>query len=125
MAASREDLRDHLLAVLEAAPELPREDRAYLADTFLDELDTRFELVPKTGRASPAASVAPRGNGPIRQEMGWWPVAAALAALTFLIFAVTAPLLAFGHPPIFLLVIAFFILMRFRRPWMWHRRSYR
>jgi hypothetical protein len=52
MENQREDLRDHLVAALQAAPELPPEERAHLADVFLDELDTRFELVARSGATS-------------------------------------------------------------------------
>ena len=50
MGMTRDELRDHLLASLEAAPELARENRGDLADVFLDELDAHFMLVPRESR---------------------------------------------------------------------------
>src|SRR5437763_1869822 len=60
---TRDELKEQLLASLEAAPELPRENRAELADVFLDELDANFMLVPRDRRGGPPATAARRSRG--------------------------------------------------------------
>ena len=112
MATSRDELREHLVAAMEAAPELPRGDRQHLADVFLDQLNADYELVPRGTGGTPRSARRPnRGGGTPR----WVKIALVLA---FLIFVVPA---AFHHFPIFLLVVvAVFLAMRrarSRRSW--------
>jgi hypothetical protein len=96
MTADRDELREQLLAVIEAAPELPKEGRKHLADVFFDRLSAEYDLVP-------------RGTGTLRRPGGppgkwgrrppWVPIVLALA---FLLFVVPA---AIHHFPIFLLIL--------------------
>ena len=126
MATTREDLRDHLVAVIEAAQELPKEDRSYLAESFLDELERQFQLVPRSRAAqrAEADSAWPRFAGsPFR----WWP---APVGLLFLLPVLFLPVLVLSffvlvHPPVFLLVLVLLLLFRFGRPGLrggrpWH-----
>lgn len=112
MTADRDEIRDHLQAVIEAARELPKDDRAFLADTFLEDLEKRYQLVPRgTGQPTPAQSRRsplaglPFGRGPL-------PV-----GLMFLLAVLVVPvaLAAFAlaiHPPIILLAVLLFFLFR-------------
>src|SRR5438270_13748629 len=77
MAATREELRDHLTAVIEAAKELPREDRSFLADSFLDELEMQYQLVPRRSVAEQAQPGPPRPRS-TGSPFGRWPVPATL-----------------------------------------------
>lgn len=126
MTADRDEIRDHLQAVIEAARELPKDDRAYLADTFLDDLEKHYQIVPRgTGRQtgaksrpSPLAGLS-FGRGPIPVGL------MILLAVLFVPVAITALALAI-HPPIILLAVLLFLLFRsgaFRGPR--HRRPRR
>ena len=121
MAATREELRDHLTAVIEAAKELPREDRSFLADSFLDELEMQYQLVPRS-QATRWEEPAPSRFRLAGSPFAW--VAAILASLfvlpvVFLSFFVLLHVLF--HPPIFLLAIVLLLLFRFGRPGMRRR----
>src|SRR5918911_1511540 len=114
MAATREELRDHLAAVIEAAHELPKEDRTYLADSFLDELERQYQLVPRSRTA--------RQNepGPGRRRFAGSPFVWFLAPLG-LLFLLPFLLLSFFvliHPPVLLLAVVLLLLFRFGRPGM-------
>lgn len=112
MSADRDEIRDHLAAVIEAARELPRDDRAYLADTFLDDLETRYQLVPRQAR----------GRRPLSSGTSWLPALPAgwpLLRLGFLVLAamvvVSVAMLAFSvliHPPVLLLLVLLFLVFR-------------
>jgi len=127
METYREDLHDHLVAVLEAAPELPREDRRHLADVFLDELDAKFRLVPRTQDRREAFQTNGQTVAPLLRR--WWPVLAAGFALFVLLPSVlwlVGLAVGFGHPghhvgyypPFFFLPLLFFLLfVRFARHW--------
>jgi hypothetical protein len=120
MESQRDELRDHLVAALEAAPELPRDDRAYLADTFLDELDARFELVPR----SPHRKGGVKVTGQMLSQMGgrWWLAIAAFAAISLLWTGLWLAGPGWNHahgpyPPIFPLVLIILVAIRLFRPW--------
>src|SRR5947209_6335375 len=81
MEPDREALRDELLAMLHAAPELPQEDRASLADVFLDKLQAGYEVIPRTRPES--VRTAHRQPGPVMFP-GWAGAAAGFAAFLFL-----------------------------------------
>jgi len=121
MAATREDLRDHLRAVIEAAQELPREDRTYLADTFLDELEKQYQLVPRTGPGQ-RAEVHSARRKPIGIPLGPWPAPVGLLFLLPLLLPVLFfSLLFLVHPPVLLLALVLFLIFRFGRPGMGRR----
>jgi hypothetical protein len=132
MESHREDLHDHLVAVLEAAPELPREDRRHLADVFLDELDAQFRLVPRTQDRQAAFQTNEQTLVSVLRR--WWPALAAGFALLVLLPSVLWLVgLAVGyghpghhygyHPPFFFAPLLFFLLfVRFSRHWA--RRKY-
>jgi len=122
MASSRDDLRDNLLAALQAAPDLPAEDRSHLADTFLDSLDRDFLLVPRS-QASQARSV-PNPTSRPRFTAGrvWWPLPGAFIGLMLLAWLLLISAFAFHHAPFFLFIILFFVAFRVIRPRM-HRRG--
>jgi hypothetical protein len=61
MAASRHELREQLVAALEASPELDPENRADLADVFLDRLEGEYRLIPKSAPAPQPVPPAARG----------------------------------------------------------------
>ena len=107
MTTSRDDLREHLVAAIEAAPELPRESREHLADVFLDRLREEYDVVPRGTGKTPQAARSGKGGLFSRR---WVKVALVLA---FLIFVVPALL---EHPPILLLiaVVVFFAMRRTR-----------
>jgi hypothetical protein len=120
MDRSNEDLRTHLMAVIEAAPELPRDDREHLADVFLDELHRGYDLIPRSAQQRRRADF-----GPVRQAVGrtthqWWLIA--LASLAFLLILPNILFAAVGsgphahHPPALLFVVLFIVAMRFFGP---------
>jgi hypothetical protein len=125
METQREELREHLVAVLEAAPELPREDRRHLADVFLDELDAKFRLVLRTQERREAFQT--NGRTLVSFLRRWWPVLAAGFALFVLLPSVlwlVGLAVGFGHPghhygyppPFFFLPLLFVLLfVRFSR----------
>jgi hypothetical protein len=116
MATNRDELRDHLAAVIEAAHELPKEDRSFLADSFLDELEVRYQLVPR-GSAVERSEVSPARSRSTGFPLGWWPVPIGLMfVLPLLIVATLLSLFVLVHPPIFLLALILFVLFRFSRP---------
>jgi hypothetical protein len=119
MASSRNELRDHLLAALEAAPELPPEDRAHLADVFLDNLDKDFQLVPRSqtrGERSPLGAEG-RMRPPFSGYRPWWPLPGIAAFLLAAFLIVSALTFSVHHAPVFLFVILFFLAFRFLGPW--------
>jgi hypothetical protein len=112
VTASRDEIRDHLQAVIEAARELPRDDRAYLADTFLDDLEKQYQLVPRSGAAPrerlsgnfpPAFRLSGRGMPPIGLI-----VLAAIVLIPALLMTVSMAI----HPPIILLAVLLFFVVR-------------
>lgn len=126
MATSREELRDHLVAALEAAPELPRDGREYLADVFLDELDAGYELVPRSGRRNVQRDTGPALSELLEIGRRWLPAIAAVFALFVvlpsLIWAATAGFAVHGHHPFgFLPFLVFLFLLRFLGPWRYRR----
>lgn len=127
MAATREELREHLTAVIEAAQELPREDRTYLADTFLDQLETQFQLIPRsaTTQRGDRPSAGPRFPG-LRLGRGALPIGVmlllAVLALPFLLVS----MFVLVHLPVFLLAVALLLVFRFSRrgrPWRYGPRG--
>ena len=129
MALPRDELRDHLVAALEAAPELPRDNREYLADVFLDELDARYKLVPRSRHVNLQTDVDAALSGLVQAGRRWWPAIAAAFALL-----VVVPSLAWlaaagfathahGHHPFgFAPFLIFLFLARFLGPWRYRRR---
>ncbi len=130
MTTSREELRDHLIAVLQAAPELPRDDREYLADVFLDELDAGYQLVPRSRRGNVQGEVRAALNALLQAGRGWWPVIAAVFALFVVVPSVVWLATAgfathvHGHHPFgFVPFLIFLFLVRFLGPWSHRRRG--
>lgn len=118
MTMTRDELREQLLASLEAAPELPRESRGDLADVFLDELDAQFLLVPRDSRGGSPATPVPtaRRSSLVNGFPFHWPYLLLLPlALIVLSFVLHVPFIPF----IILLVVA----ARFARGPMWRRRT--
>jgi hypothetical protein len=117
VTADRDELRDHLTAVIEAARELPKEDRAYLADTFLDDLESRYQIMARSssGRQRPSFS----GSSWLSDfSSGWSPVRVGmmiLAAMLLLPLLVGAFFFAVHPPVLILLVILFFAFRPGRR----------
>lgn len=113
MAADRDQIRDHLAAVIEAARELPREDRTYLADTFLDELESNYQLVPRSG-AGRQLRTSSRPSWLSEFSGGWSPfrvgvmIVLAMLLLPFAMFA----LFGLMHPPVFLLLVVLLLIFR-------------
>ncbi|HEX6506846.1 MAG TPA: hypothetical protein VF221_04365 [Chloroflexota bacterium] len=108
MTTSRDELRESLVAAIEAAPELPKENREHLADIFLDRLNAEYDLVPRGPGRRPQPA---RPAGGAAWGKPWVPIALVLAFLVFVLPAVV------HHFPIFLLVLVavFFIVKRVRR----------
>jgi hypothetical protein len=105
MDTPREEIREQLMAAIEAAPELAPEARQHLADVFLDELNARYDLVPR-GTGKRAQSARPIGRPPWSGR--WLPVALVLAFLV-----VVVPATFHHHFPVFLLfVLGAFLVMR-------------
>ena len=100
MATTDQDLREHLLATIEAAPELDPENRKELADVFLRELNERYTLVPR----GTVQSRPPRerwARGPMWPAFPFWFVIPLLIVLSFAL-----------HFPIFLLALVLFFIAR-------------
>jgi hypothetical protein len=110
VTANRDEIRDHLAAVIEAARELPKDDRSYLADTFLDDLESRYQLVPRSndGRQRPVRSGPTWLSG---FPGGWSPLRLGLMVLLALI-VVPAALGLLIHPPILVLIIVLLLVFR-------------
>jgi hypothetical protein len=128
MSTSREELRDHLVAAIEAAPELPRDGREYLADVFLDELDARFQLVPRSKPGDSRADRPAPAAAFLSSTRLWWPAIA--AGFLFLVLLPSVVWLVAGlagggrihHSFGFLPLLMLFVLVRFLGPWR-HRRG--
>jgi hypothetical protein len=114
MEPDRAELRTELLAMLHAAPELPPDDRASLADVFLDNLQAGYHVVP---RARTESVQAPRRERtPIRypdlSRLG-----ASFAAFLLIVTVLWMTVFTSGsahwhHPSLFPLLIVFFVAMR-------------
>ena len=89
MTTSRDDLREHLVAAIEAAPELPRESREHLADVFLDQLNAEYDLVPH-GTGTRPRTVGQPGSPWWRRH--WVPI---VCAIVFFVFVL--PVMAEHH----------------------------
>jgi hypothetical protein len=122
MEPDHEELRTDLLAMLNAAPELPQDDRGSLADVFLDKLQAGYEVIPRARaqnvRSAPRPRLAPAFPGR----------AAAVAGFLLLMSVLWMAVLSSGaghwhHPPVFLLPLFFVLVMRLRRgrPGGWYR----
>jgi hypothetical protein len=129
MEPQREELRTELLAMLHAAPELPPDDRASLADVFLDNLQKGYDVVPRTSARS---ARAPRPDRTPIQYADWSRLGARFAALLLIVTVLWMTVLTSGsahwhHPSLFPLVIVFFVALRFFRGWPggWRRYSSR
>lgn len=114
MTATRDELRDHLTAVIEAARELPREDRTFLADTFLDDLDRQYRLVPRSTGSDMQVSSRPSRH--VGFSLGWGKIALLAVLALFVLPLLFSSLFALAHPPIFLFVLVLFLVFRFARP---------
>jgi hypothetical protein len=114
MATSRDELRERLVAALEASSELDRDHRQYLADVFLSKLDEDFQLVPRSnmrGQGTSAAFSRGRGRGDefLARAAGAWRFLILLPILLLVLTLAWAP-----HRPSFLLIaLAFFVFWRF------------
>jgi hypothetical protein len=113
MVASRDELRERLVAALEASPELDKDHRQYLADVFLNKLDEDFQLVPRSGMARQSApATLSRGSG--RGDDVLTRLAGAGRFLILLPIVLLVLTLAWAPHPSFLLVaLAFFVFWRF------------
>jgi Flp pilus assembly protein TadB len=118
---SRDELRDDLRAMINAAPELGEEERDHLADVFLDRLEEGYRLVPRGQDLAEPARPAPRRAGfPIPFA---WPLG--LFALMAVVWLLASSLFfAAHHAPVFLFVILIFLALRFF-VWGPRRRLYR
>jgi hypothetical protein len=130
MATSREDVRDHLVAVLEAAQELPRDHREYLADVFMDELNGKYQLVPRTQKRNLGGELDTALSGLQQTMRHWWPaIAAVFAFIVVLPSLLWLAAVGFGthgadhHPFGFLPFLFIFFLFRFLGPWRYYRRG--
>ncbi len=125
MTTDRDEIRDHLQAVIEAARELPKDDRTYLADTFLDDLEKQYQLVPRgAGRQSAASPGA--GLGGLSLRRGPLPIALGILLAVLFVPVVLTAFAVVVHPPFILLAVLLFLLFRsgaFRGPR--HRRPRR
>ncbi len=129
MVASRDELRERLVAALEASPELDKDHRQYLADVFLNKLDEDFQLVPRSGmaRQRTAAASSPlsgRGEEILSRFAGAWRLLIFVPILLLVLTLAWAP-----HPSFFLVAIAFFVFWRFfwagpRHHRGWHGRRW-
>lgn len=128
MTTSRDELRDHLRAALEAAPELPRGDREHLADVFLDQLDADYQLIPRSGQQR-SVDGRPTSNVLLWARRHWWVVIAAAFAVLVLLPSMfwfttggygahTHGHYPFGFVPFLILLFA----LRFLGPWRYRRR---
>jgi len=105
MTTSRDDLREHLVAAIEAAPELPRESREHLADVFLDQLNAEYDLVPH-GTGTRPRTVGQPGSPWWRRH--WVPI---VCAIVFFVFVL--PVMAEHHVWVFFLfLIGMFLFVR-------------
>jgi hypothetical protein len=113
VAADREQIRDHLAAVIEAARELPKDDRAYLADTFLDDLESNYQLVPRSGPGT-RIRTASRPSWLAELAGGWSPIRVAMMIVLAMVLLPFAMFAVFGlmHPPVFLLLLVLFLVFR-------------
>lgn len=129
MEAHREDLRDNLIAALDAAEELPREARGHLADVFLDKLEAGYELVPRSQGSGPRRAVQPAQPMTALVTMSWRKIVAGLVLVLVLSSIVWLVGSTFAgvhghHPPAFLPLAIFLFAMwffRFRRWGRWGR----
>jgi hypothetical protein len=124
MEPDREELRTDLLAMLNAAPELPQDDRGSLADVFLDKLQAGYQVIPRTR----AESVRPVPRQP--RPLVFPGRAAVIAGFLFLMFMsmlwMTVMSVGAGHwhhPPVFLFPLLVLLVLRLRRgrPGGWYR----
>jgi hypothetical protein len=111
--ADRNEIRDHLAAVIEAARELPRDDRTYLADTFLDDLESNYQLVPRSGKGAPRPAFS-RPSWPASFSAGWSPlrvgvmIVLAMLLLPFAMFVLSGLM----HPPVLVLAVVLLFVVR-------------
>jgi hypothetical protein len=105
MTTSRDELREHLVAAIEAAPELSKESRQHLADVFLDQLHADYDLVPRGTGKRPQTFRQP-GSPWWRRH--WVPI---VCAIVFFVFVL--PVMAQHHFWVFLLfLIGVFLFVR-------------
>lgn len=123
MSTTREDLRDHLVAVLAAAPELPEDEREHLADVFLDRLDADYQLLPRGQAVSEPGRPRPRGAPDPFIFWRAWPIPIGLIGLVLLLPLLLISAFVFVHPPIFLFALLIFLVLR-SRMWRPRRRMY-
>ena len=114
MEPDRAELRTELLAMLHAAPELPPDDRASLADVFLDHLQAGYDVVP---RARTDNVRAPRRERTLIQYPDLSRVVARFAAVLLVMTVLWMTVFTSGdthwhHPSLFPLLIVFFVAMR-------------
>jgi hypothetical protein len=123
MALSRDDLRTDLLAVLEAAPELSRDNREHLADVFLDRLDEQFRLVPRPRDRAWSDGLMTAWSTFLQAARGWLPLLAAGFGLLLLLPLLVLPFFVLFHAP-FLIFVLVFLFFRFGGMGMRRRRTY-
>src|SRR5947209_4484059 len=120
MATTDDELREQLVAAIEAAPELAKEDRQHLADVFLDQLNARYDLIPRGSQTKPQP-VLPAGRPPWHPR--WVPFALLFAFIVFVLpaaFHHHAPIVLFLALAIFLALKSGVLGVRRRGPsWRW------
>jgi hypothetical protein len=120
MEASREDLRERLVAALEASPELEAEQRQYLADVFLNKLDEDYQLVPRSGAPGRhRATSVWHGPAAANNIERMYPVSRRF--IFFLVFLFLVLTVSFHAPGFILMGLAFFIFWRFFGVGVGHR----
>lgn len=108
----RQELREELLSVIAAAPELTPDARAHLADVFLDRLEQDYRLVPHG--QSDSAPREMRRRRSLNVGFALWPLIPALLGLFVLFSLISTSAFVLVHPPILLFVILIAFLLRSR-----------
>lgn len=118
MTADRDEIRDHLSAVIEAARELPKDDRVFLADTFLDDLEKHYQLLPRSrGGGQPVRKPRQSPFTGFTSARSPFPIGLMILLAVVLVPVVMMTFAVFAHPPVLLLAVLLLLLFRsgFRR----------
>jgi hypothetical protein len=126
MAATHDELRDDLVAAMEASPELDSESRAHLADVFLDRLNSEYRLVPKSEpvRRSHARVPNPAPMPRARRRGYDFPPVFGLAIIVFIGLVVFAHVSFAALLPILIFFLVFRAVFRGGRRRQWGPRGY-
>lgn len=112
MTTSRDELRNHLVAVIEAARELPPDSREQLADGFLDEMNRQFNLVPRGSGARRSRPAMRDLNGWLPQMRGWQLLAGMVGVLLLLPLILVTGFVLLHLVPFALPVLLFIFVFR-------------